>query len=131
MPPLDSVYRVLATLPRGPLIELPVYSSRFATNRTWYMLGSTAHWMPLVNAYSSYIPEDFKAQLDTLGAFPTRESLDLLRREGVRYAVFHLDQFSPDAREEIESRLRQFGHSLQLRYANDRARLYEIVKRPS
>ena len=24
-----------------------------------YMLNSTAHWMPLVNGYSDYIPPDF------------------------------------------------------------------------
>ena len=51
-------YRVLATLPRGPVIEMPLYSRR-SIPAPEYMLSSTAHWMPLVNGYSDYTPADF------------------------------------------------------------------------
>ena len=52
--------------------------------RTQYMLSSTAHWMPLVDGYSSHIPQDFLDKTDTLGAFPTLESFKLLEPDRVR-----------------------------------------------
>src|SRR5207248_1134634 len=39
--PVDEGYRVLATLPYGPLLELPVYSRQFGFVREGYMLNST------------------------------------------------------------------------------------------
>jgi hypothetical protein len=130
VPPLETAYRVLATLPRGPVIEMPFYSARFASVRTEYMLSSTAHWMPLVNAYSSYIPRDFLEKTEALGGFPTLDAFRILERDRVRYAVFHLNRFSRDAREDVLARLRVFDRYLLRRYADDRVWLYEIVEFP-
>ena len=131
VPPIEPAYHVLATLPRGPVIEMPVYSTRFAFMRTQYMLSSTAHWMPLVDAYSSHIPQDFLDKTDALGAFPTREAFKLLERDRVKYAVFHMDLLTPEARDDVLVRLREFDRYLLRRYADDRIWLYEIVAYPT
>jgi hypothetical protein len=130
VPPDETAYRVLAGLPRGALIEVPVYSTRFAFVRTRYMLGSTVHWMPLVNAYSDHMPEDFIDETPTLGGFPSREAFKLLERDQVKYAVVHLDLVGPDARDDLVQRLREFEAHLLRRYGDERTWLYEIVSYP-
>jgi len=129
VPPPSRAHQVLATQPRGPFIELPVYSQKFAFVRTQYMLNSTAHWMPLVNAYSDYIPQDFLDDLDVLAQFPTRESFERLERDGVRYAIFHFEPYG-NAREALASRLAQFAPHLRLLYGDETTALYEIVSYP-
>jgi hypothetical protein len=130
VPPVEPAYRVLATLPYGAVLEMPVFSYPFRFARTQYMLGSTAHWMPLVDAYSDYIPRDFVEKTDTLGGFPTRESFKLLEKDRVRYAVFHVDLYGESLREPLVARLREFEPYLKQHYADDRIWLYEIVGFP-
>jgi len=130
VPPVEPAYRVLATLPRGPVIEMPVYSEKFAFVRAKYMLSSTAHWMPLVDAYSDYIPTDFTRKAPVLGEFPTYEAFKLLERDQVRYAVFHMDTYSPDMRRALKSRLERFSPYLRQHYRDERTALYEIIAFP-
>ncbi|MBI2220333.1 MAG: hypothetical protein HYU53_03905 [Acidobacteria bacterium] len=130
VPPVEPAYGVLATLPRGPVIEIPFYSNRFAAARTEYLLNSTAHWMPLVNGYSSHTPRDFIEHTNALAGFPSLEAFTLLERDRVRYAVFHLNRIGPDAREDVLARLRAFDRYLARRYADDRIWLYEILEFP-
>ena len=127
VPPVEPVYRALAVLPRGPVLEIPFYSTRFAFERTRYMLSSTSHWMPLVNGYSSYMPPDFVEKTETLGAFPTEQALRVLERDRVRYVIFHFDLLSGDMKDDLGSRLRRFEPNLRRLYADDRASLYEIA----
>lgn len=131
VPPVETAYRMLATLPAGPVIELPFYSNRYAADRVRYMLNSTAHWMPLVNGYSSHTPRDFLEKTPILGGFPSRESFRVLEKDRVRYAVFHLDRFAPPAREDLLERLAAFERYMVRHYADDRIWLYEIVEYPS
>jgi hypothetical protein len=126
----ETAYRILATLPRGPLIELPMYSARFAFGRTRYMLSSTTHWMPLVSGYSDYIPADHAEKLDALAGFPTADALRRARQDGVRYAIVHLDAYMPAARAELLERLDIFAPYLLKHCANERIRLYEIIGSP-
>jgi hypothetical protein len=128
--PFESAYRVLANLPWGPVLELPVYSPPFAYARTQYMLSSTVHWMPLVDAYSDYIPGDFSSHANDLGAFPSREAFKLLEHDRVRYAVFHTDLYGPESRNALRRRMSEFAPYLQRRNDDDRTWLYEIVGFP-
>jgi hypothetical protein len=129
-PRTEQAYHVLASLPRGAVLELPVYSRRFAFVRTQYMLSSTVHWMPLVDAYSDYIPQDFMDHMEALGAFPNREAFAILEHDRVRYAVFHMDLYEGDLRRDLRARLREFDRYLVRRYADDWIELYEIVGFP-
>jgi hypothetical protein len=128
VPAPEPAYQVLATQPRGPVIDLPVYSHPFRFLRARYMLGSTIHWMPIVVAYSDFIPPDFMNSMNVLADFPSVHAFERLERDQVRYAVFHLDQYGSDARASLLARIDQFSDRLRLLYRDERTFLYEIVR---
>jgi hypothetical protein len=127
VPPVNAVYRTLAALPRGGVIELPLYSRRFAFVRTKYMLASTVHWQPLVGGYSDFIPDEFVQREPVLGDFPTEASLKLLTADGVRYAVVHRGDYAAHARSALASRVAEFSDRLRLLDESDDTTLYEIL----
>jgi hypothetical protein len=131
-PPLPNVYRTLARLPRGPVIELPYWSDRIAYHRhAEYMLNSAYHWQPLINGYSDHIPQDFRDQAVPLSGFPSRDSFAILERLGARYAVVHLNLVDPAAREAMIDRLdREYVNYLRPLEQDGDARLYEIIAFP-
>jgi hypothetical protein len=129
--PVEEVYRRLARSPRGPVIETPFYYPEVGLfQHTKYMLASTAHWMPLVNGYSDFIPPDFLEHVGALAAFPSRDSLKILEPNRVRYAVIHLDGYNTQNRNEVLARLAQFEQYLRPIYIDEGTRLYEIVGFP-
>ena len=66
-----------------------------------YMLNSTSHWMPLVNGYSDYIPDDFRQHVRTLAPFPSRDAFKILEPLGVRYAMFHWYSYNQENRNDV------------------------------
>ena len=95
-----------------------------------YMLASTAHWMPLVNGYSDFIPPDFTEHVLTIAPFPSRDAFKLLEPDRVRYAVFHMYGYNTENRNDVLARLKQFEQYLRPLYMDDGTRLYEIVGFP-
>jgi hypothetical protein len=83
--------------------------------------------MPLVDAYSDYIPEEFTRNLAVLADFPNRDALALLKRDKVRYALFHLEAYKGDLRSQLNQRLEEFASSVQRRYSDEQIWVYEIV----
>ena len=130
MPAVEAGYQVLATLPVGGLLEMPVYSRPFAFERAGYMLASTIHWMPLVNAYSDYIPEELNNNLEALGDFPSEDAFRLLARDRVRYVVFHVDRYSPEMTMRLRAGLQAFAPYLRRLWADNHLELYEIETFP-
>jgi hypothetical protein len=89
-PPL---YRLLAQLPRGVVVEFPIARLEWAPHhdaRFAYM--STFHWMPLLNGYSGFNPPSYLRRLVRLARFPDEASVASLRRENVRYVIVHDDE---------------------------------------
>jgi hypothetical protein len=130
-PELPPVYRELSYLPDGGLIEFPVYSRTHNINRTRYMLGSTLHWKPLVNAYSDVSPKEFMERRDGLADFPSLRAFENLP-PGVRYAVFHLEEYrNNELMKVLEASLAEFSPYLEPLYADERTWLYEIVGWPA
>lgn len=127
VPAVAPVYARLADLPTGAVLELPIYSEQFAFTRTRYMLASTAHWMPLVDAYSDYIPKDFIEKTDTLANFPDRASIEELRRMHVPYAVIHFADYQGGIRATLDESLDRFSADLKKIYADETAGLYEVT----
>jgi len=128
VPTPDPAYRVLARQPSAPVVELPFFSRRGEmTLHSQYMLNSTTHWMPLVNGYSDFIPQDFRRAAPTLAGFPSKEALRVLEPLQPRYVMIHLDQFAPAARASIIDRLDEFASHLHPIFANDDTRLYVIT----
>ncbi len=88
---LPAVYAWLRSLPEStPVLEFPPAPPRGRRAEALWPLLSTAHWMRLVNGYSSFQPPHHALVLDQLlDGFPSRGSLALLRRLGVQYLVVH------------------------------------------
>jgi hypothetical protein len=130
-PPVDPVYRTLATLPRAPIIEMPFYYPQVGLyQHTKYMLASTSHWFPMVNGYSDYIPPDFYENVMVLATFPSHGALKILEPNGVRYAVLHMYGYNTENRNDVLARLQEFAPYLRPLYMDDTTRLYEIVGFP-
>ncbi|MEZ5294581.1 MAG: hypothetical protein R2745_26110 [Vicinamibacterales bacterium] len=131
-PPVPEAYRTLARLPRGPLAEFPYFFERSDFPRhAEYMLGSTVHWMPLINGYSDYIPQWWRDTVRPLSSFPTRESFAILGKLGARYVVFHLRGYSRRSRDRLVERLTTYRQFLRPLVQQDDVWLYEIVDWPN
>jgi hypothetical protein len=129
--PVDPVYPILAAQPRAPIIEMPFYYPEVGLfQHTQYMLKSTAHWMPMMNGYSDYIPKDFLDNVRTLAPFPSRDAFKVLEARGVRYAVFHLSGYNAENRHDVLARLKEFERYLRPLYVDEMLRLYEITSFP-
>lgn len=131
VPPVQPVYHTLATMPPGPVIEMPFYYPEVGLHQhTKYMLASTSHWMPLVNGYSDHIPEDFLTNVHTLAPFPSRDAFRILEPNRVRYAVFHMYGYDAENRRDVLGRLKEFEAYLRPLYVDADTQLYEIVGFP-
>jgi hypothetical protein len=129
-----AVYRWLADQPPGAVMEFPaesIFHDRAGSSVRRHvglaMLGSTAHWKPLVNGNSGFIPHAHSELLETFvgnvpredGSLALRVShvapdrLPLLRQLGVRYLVFHRSQYRPQDWAAVERRLGQIGGVVQ------------------
>lgn len=130
--PLSPVYRLLATLPHGAVVEFPYFWERSDFPRhARYMLNSTAHWKPLINGYSDHIPAEFRRTVLTLSSFPSRESFAILARSGARYVVFHLDMYDSRLRARLMDRLDTYSDYLRPLAKDEAVWLYEIVDWPN
>ena len=131
-PEMSPAYNVLAAQPPGALVELPLYSRASNFNRTQYMLASTVHWKPLVNAYSDLIPRSFSDQRDALGTFPTAEAFRVVETQRVRYVTFHLNEYHPELglRDRLDQGLEEFAPYLRRLYEDDTIWLYEVLGYP-
>ena len=131
-PPVPGVYRTLARLPRGPVIEIPFWSDREAYHRhAEYMLTSTYHWQPLINGYSDHIPQDFRDAALPLSRFPSPDSFRVLEQRGARYVVVHLGLMDAPTRESTIERLdREYVNYLRPIEKDGDVWLYEIIGWP-
>jgi len=130
-PQVEPVYQALARQPRGPVIEMPVYSTDVGVHgNAKYMLTSTAHWMPLVNGYSDSVPADFRGNARALAGFPSVAAFRILQTIGVRYVVVHLYGYKHERRDSVRQRLREFDGFLRPIYSDGRVGLYEITGFP-
>jgi hypothetical protein len=123
-------YRILAGMPRAAVAEFPFYGERIAFPlHAQYMVLSTNHWMPLVNGYSDYIPQDFREAAFVLDSFPSNDTFAVLQKRRVRYITIHWDMYGPRA-EEIRTKLKAFERYLRPLGSDDTMNLYEIVGFP-
>ena len=89
-----QLYAMLAQLPDGNVLELPV--PRLDTLPfldTRYLYTSTFHWKTLVNGYSGYYPRSYLRRLVHLATFPSEVALEQLKDDKVRYIVVHDEQY--------------------------------------
>ena len=124
-------YQTLAVLPAGAVAEFPYFFlERDLYRNSLYMLHSTAHWHPLVNGYSDFIPPGYRETVVAISTFPSREAFRLLRERGARYAVFHPNLFDHRSREKLVERLGRYKDYVRELARDDETWLYEIVAWP-
>jgi hypothetical protein len=132
VPPVPTVYRYLATLPPGPVVELHFpYRRNDEHQHARYMLWSAWHWRPLVNGYSDFIPPDFYEIAVPINYFPDPESFRIMKARHVRYVIVHLDAYDEGPiRESMIARFPPYAEYLRLLADEDGKRLYEIARWP-
>lgn len=129
--PVSPASRLLATLPPGPVIELPFfYRPQDLHGHAEFMLESTAHWMPLINGYSDYIPEEFADGAETMHVFPSVAAFKLVEPRHPKYVMYHMNIYGEADRADMAARLREFSRYLHPLYVDGQTELYEIVGFP-
>ncbi len=130
---IPPVYRALASMPRGPVVEFPFYDRRTDFHiHTRYMLNSTAHWQPLLNGYSDHIPADFRTLAPVLATFPSRESFDAMKERRVRYITLNRGRqgYGGGAWPDIERRLQPYLPHLGVVADDGEVVIYEVTSWP-
>ena len=127
--PVSPVYRALAHLPAGAVVELPFFFREVDFHRnTLYMLYSTYHWHPVVNGYSDFIPEDFRKMVIPVSSFPAWEALGILYPRGTRYAVFHLNLYDVRSREKLMEKFERYRDYIRPVLQDGDTWLFEIIR---
>ena len=98
----DGIPRIYQSL-RDPSVravaEFPFFRAEDVLRNAPYVLNSTAHWKPIVNGYSGFVPRSYPAIADALRPFPGGGAEAELRRLGVTHVVVHLDAYGGHAGE--------------------------------
>ena len=97
---VPNLYSLLAREP-GPvvLVEQPFYPPEGIFENAEYVLNSTAHWRPLMNGYSGFIPASYREYVKTFWFFPRDHAIDAMRRAGVTHVIVHPLRFGGDAQD--------------------------------
>jgi hypothetical protein len=104
------VYRVLAHLEPGVVMELPVpRQDRLPGSEAEYAYLSTFHWFPLANGYSGNYPPSYLIRLDRLLDFPSDRGLRQLRHDNVKYVIVHSFTYKPLQLDRIRTALLTAG----------------------
>lgn len=111
---ISPVYTYLAQQPPGePVVEIPMGKPEFADQDKYvvYTYNSLYHFQPLVNGYSTFLPPDYYALVKDVQNFPTKASVQRLKKWGVNWVVVHSDRFpTPDKTRQKLARLAGIEH---------------------
>ena len=92
------LYELLAQLPDGNVLELPVpQPDGLPFHDASYLYTSTFHWKTLVNGYSGYYPPSYIRRLRRLATLPSPAALDQIRADNVRWVVVHEQRYRDPA----------------------------------
>ncbi len=125
-----AAYEELGRLPRGPVLEVPWPPSADweATLASQYMLGSTAHWQPLLNGYTAYMPQTYAYLRRLAQRLPDPAAVgNLVALSGLRWIVLHLDVADEETRSRWRDSAAQGG--LVGVYSDASTVIYEAVER--
>jgi hypothetical protein len=129
--PGQAVHAWLAAAPRpGPVVVLPMWRPPEEYREAARLLGSTAHWRPLVNGYASFFPRGHWETVETLSLFPAPPALARLRLLGVRYVVVHPGEAPRPERARLEAALAALPPGLAHAATLDGAAVIEVLPGP-
>ena len=109
------------------IIEFPMYPPNIAQREAVYVFDSTHHWKKLVNGYSGFFPPATAPIKHIMSDFPSDESIALLRRLDVRYAVIHWWRMGPGFVDRVQASLQKHSGELAVRFERDRRCIVEIL----
>jgi hypothetical protein len=84
---LSPIFDALKTEPGAIVACYPFPAPREAFHNVDCMLASTRFWKPLVNGYSSFMPESYTRAAAALDPFPEGDSLSYLKGLGVTHLI--------------------------------------------
>ncbi len=97
---IPHLYAILAREPgRVVLVEQPFHLPHAIFQNAEYVFNSTAHWQPLMNGYSGFVPSSYSAVAETFWLFPRDEAIQAMRRAGVTHVMYHPQRFHRDPHE--------------------------------
>jgi len=95
---IPGIYSILAEEPgRVVLAETPFYPPQAVFENAAYVLASTAHWRPLMNGYSGYVPGSYRTYAASFWFFPEDYAIQEMRKAGVTHVMVHPQRFDQDA----------------------------------
>lgn len=124
---IPNIYALLADEPgRVVLAETPFYPPHAVFENAEYVVNSTAHWRPLMNGYSGYIPESYRQVAWTFWYFPQEHAIRAMRDAGVTHVTVHPHRFGREAGETIDALSRRPDFELLAIGAGNGIRLYRL-----
>ncbi|HEY7820888.1 MAG TPA: hypothetical protein VIG29_21865, partial [Vicinamibacteria bacterium] len=95
-PRLPPIYAHFEGLEEGALLELPLPPpERFQDNAVYLFRTAYYHHRPIVNGYSGFVPESYRATADSIKYQPIVPALDRLHAMGVRFVLAHEGRLGP------------------------------------
>ena len=91
---LSPIFDSLRGSDRTLVACFPFPTTREAFQNVDCMLASTRFWQPLLNGYSSFMPENYNRIAAALDAFPEGTTLQYLRQLGVTHVIAFTDKLS-------------------------------------
>ena len=97
---VPPIYSLLAE-ERGPvvLVEVPFWPASAVFENGDYLVNATAHWRPLVNGYSGYVPQSYREHARTFWFFPREHAIEAMRKAGVTHVMIHPEHFGNETEE--------------------------------
>jgi hypothetical protein len=100
---IPGIYSLVADEPgRVVLVETPFYPPQAVFENSGYVLASTAHWRPLMNGYSGYVPGSYRQYAASFWFFPEDFAIQEMRKAGVTHIMVHPQRFYQDAAKVME-----------------------------
>ena len=67
----------------------PFFTADRVFHNAPYLVESTAHWRPILNGYSGFIPPSYGEHARALARFPDADAIAALRQAGVTHVFVH------------------------------------------
>lgn len=127
-----AVYRWIAGRPEiEALVEVPVRPYGGDLNAMYF---STAHWKPIANGFSGYLPASYVEVRSRAAALPDPEGIALLDRLGITHLVVRTPDLAPrrqrgrGAERVVEAwERRHLGQEVELVHVSGSYRVYRIL----
>jgi hypothetical protein len=91
---LSPIFDSLKEVDDALVACFPFPPPREAFHNVDCMLASTRFWHPLLNGYSSFMPERYNRSAEALVAFPEGDTLNYLKQLGVTHVIVFPDKLS-------------------------------------